>query len=141
MEPEVSLPYSKDIAIGSYPEPDESNFSDQIFVRTSYLHMRATWPAHLIVLDFIILIIFGEAHKLWSFPIVLSSPASNTSSSLVPNITLTTVFSTVSIYVRPYVWDTKLRTHIKQREVTVLYILIFKVLDKRREDNRLWTEC
>jgi len=39
-----------------------------ILIKISYAfitsHMHATWPAHLIVLDFIILTMFGESIKL-----------------------------------------------------------------------------
>jgi len=90
MESEGSLSCSQDLAIYPHSEPDASSpqlvlyfpnsiilpstprssewslpvtFSDQNFVRISHF-MRATYPANLILLPLITLIIFGKAHKL-----------------------------------------------------------------------------
>jgi len=68
--------------------------SHQNPVRTSTLTMRATWPAHLILLDLITQIIFGEEQRSLSLLHYLV-----TSSLLDPNIFLSTLFSsTLSLY-------------------------------------------
>jgi hypothetical protein len=50
-----------------------SGFSTNILYAIVFSPIRATWPTHLILLDFIVLIIIGEEYKLWG-PLIRSPP-------------------------------------------------------------------
>jgi len=92
--------------------------------------IRATCPAHLILLDFITGTIVGEKYRPFGYSLCSLLHSLVTSSFLGPNILLNTLFSnTLSLPSSLNVNDKVLHPYKTTGRIIVLYILILKILD------------
>jgi hypothetical protein len=141
MEPKYSLPCSKEPFTSTYSEPDRSililfthlclglpsglfpsGFPTNILYAFLFSPIRATYPALLILLGLIILIVLDEGYKLWSFSVCSFLQLSITSSLFNLNVLLSNLFSdTLSLCSSLKARDQVLHTYRTTGKIIVLY--------------------
>jgi len=92
-----------------------SGFPTKILYGFLIATMRATCPIHIMFLDFITLIIFGEEHKLWRSSLlnILHPPVTSFLSG--EDIFLSTLFINTSTYASPLMCETKFHNHTDEQ--------------------------
>jgi hypothetical protein len=151
MEPEGSIPNSQELSTCSYPEPDKSSQVLVFLVVSFPLAFPPIIYTHSSSSPFVLhdQPISSSSTSLFWLHLAKSTNqllcnllhSLVTSSFFDPNILLSILFSKIlslcsSLNVRDQV-SHPCRTTSK---IIILFILIFKFFDSRREDRRFWTE-
>jgi hypothetical protein len=110
-----------------------TGFQTKILYAFPVYSMRATYRTHLIVLDLINLIIFGKACMIRNSSLCSRLQSPSTSSFF------STLFSN-TICVLTLMWHIVSHPYKTVGKIIVFYALIFKFLERTREDKRFWTK-
>ena len=113
-----------------------SSFATKTLYTPFLSSIRATWPDHLILLDFFTWTILGEENRFFSFSLCCFLHSPVTSSLLCPNIQLSTLFANTLSLCSSLNVSKQVSNSYK---IIVLYILIFKFLFSELYEKRFCT--